>query len=479
MKKTLIATSIALLSTLSVIAPAQATGVDSANATNVSVYDSAIYGDLFSTPEIRNVFSDTALVNYWLQVEIALAQSQAELGIIPVSAAEAITAAATIDNIDMAALQQQTNKVGRGIKGVVGQVKKAGGSEVANYLHLGTTTQDIMDSATVMQVQAAIDATQVRLRGLILQLADLAEEHQATIMIARSNGQDAIPTTFGLHLTTYIGELHRHSVRLDEVAGRLELQFGSTVGTLAPFGDQGLVLQQKIANKLQLQTPLTPWNPSRDTFAETVQTLALVNATLGRVAIDVNTLSRTQINELKEGEGGASSTMPHKRNPRASEFMGGLARLGAMYNSAAPQIMSHNDARQGAPWIVEWSIIPESFMATNASLERAQRMFSKLIVNKQVMLDNFADSNNFVMSEAVMNAMVDKVGRADAYSLVKKAIKNADKGSDLAEVLRTDPQLSQHFDAKAISAILAPENYLGQSEQIIERAVAAVRKHHQ
>jgi 3-carboxy-cis,cis-muconate cycloisomerase len=271
-------------------------------------------------------------------------------------------------------------------------------------------------------------------------------------------------------------EFYRHVQRLDESVSRLQAQIGSTVGTLAPFGDKGLEIQDKFAAELGLQVPIAPWNPSRDNFAEIVQTLALIDATMGRLALDVNNLSRTQIDELKEGEGGASSTMPQKRNPRASEFMGGFYRMGKMYNAASLDIMSHTDTRQGSPWILEWSIIPESFMVASATIERAQRMFKKLIVKEDNMLQNFKTAKNFSMSEAVMNKLAGKIGRGEAYSTVKKAIKASGANDSLRDVIEKNESIKKHLSQEEIDALLNPANYVGSASKIVERSVKMVRE---
>ena len=441
----------------------------------VSVFDSNVYQDLFGTQAMRMVFNDKAMVQQWLNVEIALATAQAEIGVIPSSAAVAIERAAKIENIDFDELRQGINRVGRGISPLLSQIRAAGDEEVSEYLHLGSTTQDIMDTATVLQIKAGVNLIRQELVKLTLKFADLAATHKDTVMLARSNGQDAVPTTFGLHLTTFMMELYRHVQRVDESVSRLQAQIGSTVGTLAPYGDKGFELQERLAQQLGLAVPIVPWNPSRDSFAEIVQTLGLINATLGRLATDVNNLGRTQIDEIKEGEGGASSTMPQKRNPRASEFIGGFARMGKMYNSAALDMMSHSDTRQGSPWILEWSIVPEAFMVTSASIDRAQGLLINLIVNKDNMLSNFKAANNFAMSEAVMNALAQKIGRGDAYAAVESAIKAADPKDTLKNVVEKNELINRHFSQQEIDALMIPANYLGSASKIVERSVSAVR----
>lgn len=441
----------------------------------ISVFDSGIYSDLFSTDEMRAIFSDRAMVQQWLRVETALAKTQAKLGIIPQSAASAIATAATIDNIDFDRLRRDTGKVGRGIAPLLKQIKAHGDKQVAEYLHWGSTTQDVMDTATVLQITAATELINTELTTLTLQIADLAEQHKNTVMLARTNGQDALPTTFGLHLTTYMMELYRHIQRLDESSSRLTIQLGGTVGNLSAFAEKGLEMQELMARELGLASPVAPWNPSRDNFAQIVQTLALINTTLGRIAADINNLGRTQIDEIREGEGGSSSTMPHKVNPRASEFIGGLARMSKAHHAAALDIMSHTDTRQGAPWILEWSIIPESFMVTATAIKRAQDMFTHLIIKPENMLKNFNDSNYFVMAEAVMYELAKQTGRASAYKTLKEAIQKAPLGTTLKELIANNPDLNQHLKKDQIDDLLLPQNYLGSSAGIVERSVKKIR----
>ena len=438
------------------------------NYSSISVFESDIYSSLFSNEEIREIFNDKSLISNWLAVELAIVKSQAKLGIVPKSASKSLIEILDIKNIDLIKLGDQTRKVGRGIKGMLDQLRAKGNLDVKNYLHFGTTTQDIMDSATSIQIKQAIVVTKSNLEELILLLNKVAYENRSTIMLARSNGQDAIPTTFGLFLSTFIGELDRHYIRLEEVESRIYLQFGSTVGTLAPYKDKGLELQKLVSKELKLPIALTPWNPSRDSYVEVVQTVGLITSTLGRLGLDVNNLGRNQIGELSEGESGASSTMPHKRNPRASEFMVSFSYYGKMYACAAPDMMNHNDIRQGAPWILEWSIIPESFMISNTSIDRAIAMINKLRINKDQMLSNFSSSNNFVMSEAVMNFLVEKVGRGKAYDMMKKAVKNAPADISLTELLKTDKDLSLLLSDEEIVALTDPKNYLGSAVEQVE-----------
>lgn len=443
---------------------------------NAAVFDSEIYRDLYATPEMRVVFSDERLIAYWLKYEVELAAAQAKLSVIPAAAAQAIAAAARPEKIDIAKLRSGTNSVGRPIEPLLAQIEAAGGKEVADYLHWGGTTQDVMDTATVLQIRDALGIIQRDLRKLILILADQAAKYRATPMIARSNGQDAVPTTFGMLLASYMVELRRHSERIDAAARRVLVgQYGSAVGTLSSAGAQGLKVRAALMQRLGVGEPELSWNASRDNFAEVVQTLALIHGTLNRVATDINLWSRTADNAVNEGEGGASSTMPQKRNPRASEFMGGLAHLAKTRAAGALAMLDQSETRQGGPWISEWSTIPEMFMLTAASLERANRLFANLIVRPEVMLERFNDSKGFAMAEAVMMHIAPKIGRGPAYDLIKSAIKAAPAGTSFREVIRRSPKLMELVGELNLDRVLDPRNYLGLAPAMVDAAVAKTR----
>ncbi len=444
---------------------------------STSIFDSLIYRDLFSTQEMRAVFSDERRIEYWLRFEVELAASQADIGLISHEAADAIEKAAIRTNVDIESLREQTNRVGRPIEPLLSQINHAGGKLVADHLHLGSTTQDVMDTATVLQIRDGLDIVQRDLRTLILRLADLAEAHQATPMVARTNGQDAMPTSLGLALASYMTELHRHADRLKASRGRVLVgQFGSAVGTLSSAGPEGLKLRAALMKRLQLAEPDLSWNASRDNFAEVVQTLALLHGTFGRIATDINLWSRTADNAINEGEGGASSTMPQKRNPRASEFLSGSAELARMRAAGALSMMAQSETRQGGAWMTEWSTIAEMFMLTAGSLAKANCLFEKIIVKPEVLLERFNDSSQFVMAEAVQTWITPHVGRAAAHDLLKTAIKQAPSGMPFKQVILGDKKLLESIGPSNLDAVLDPANYLGLAPQMVTQAVERARQ---
>lgn len=443
---------------------------------NASVFDSEIYRDMFTTSEMQAVFSDARLIGYWLKFEIELAAAEASLGIIPEQAAEAIAKAARLEHIDLAQLRAGVGHVGRAIEPLLKQIEHAGDDQVKEYLHWGSTTQDVMDTATVLQIRDGLVIVRRDLKKIILVLADEAARYRATPMVARSNGQDAVPTTFGFMLASYMTELRRHLARLDAASERVLVgQFGSAVGTLSSAGPEALSIRRALMRRLELGEPDLSWNASRDNFVEVIQIMALIHGTMGRIARDVNLWSRISENTVYEGEGGASSTLPQKRNPRASEFMGGLANLAKARAAAALSFLDQSETRQGAPWITEWSTIPEMFMLTAATLARALVLFGNLVVRPEVMLRQFDDSDLFVMTEAVMMEIAPKIGRTRAYDLLKSEIRSAPAGTTLKALIQSSPKLLELVGMRNIARLVDPANYLGAAPDMVDKAVAAVR----
>lgn len=443
---------------------------------NASVFDSEIYRDMFTTSEMQAVFSDARLIGYWLKFEVELAAAEASLGVIPEQAAEAIARAARLENIDIAKLRAGVMQVGRAIEPLLKQIEHAGDDQVKEYLHWGSTTQDVMDTATVLQIRDGLAIVRRDLKKIILVLADEAARYRATPMVARSNGQDAVPTTFGFMLASYMTELRRHLDRLDAASERVLVgQFGSAVGTLSSAGPEALSVRAALMQRLELREPDLSWNASRDNFVEVIQIMALIHGTMGRIARDVNLWSRISESTAYEGEAGASSTLPQKRNPRASEFMGGLANLAKARAAAALSFLDQSETRQGAPWITEWSTIPEMFMLTAATLARAHGLFGNLIVRPEAMLRQFDDSDSFVMTEAVMMEIAPKIGRTRAYDLLKSEIKSAPLGTSLKDLIQHSPTLLELVGACNIDRLLDPANYLGAAPEMVDKAVAAAR----
>ena len=431
-----------------------------------ALLDWPIYAEIFSSAQMRAVFSQDATIARWLEVETAIAAAQSELGMVPAEAASAIAGAAKPAAIDRERLAADTLLAGRPIVGLCNQLKEHLDERHRDWLHWGTTTQDVMDSASMLQVRDGLALLDEESAALATRLATLAEAHRETAMVGRTNGQHAQPLSFGLKLDVWVEELARRRAALAEAARRgLMLQLGGAVGSLAAYGGQGLALRRRIARRLGLSAPRVHWQNARDGIAEILAALGLLCASLEKIAREVNRLAGSDIAELSEGHRpgrGTSSAMAHKRNQRSSEFAEATARLGRQRAGAAPEIMQHEHERSGGAWIVEWASLPEVFLYASGALMWSRRLFEALEVHEAAMADNLAASRGLVYSERVTLALASRLGRAAARRLVERAAEavRAD-GLTLRQALDREPHAWQGFEAEEIDSLFDPNRHLG------------------
>lgn len=440
---------------------------------NISVFDSALYSPLFTQAEMKAVWSDENLIQSWLTFETSIAQVQATLGLIPQQAVIAIEQVCSLQNIDWARLSRDTQVVGMAIKPLIDQLSEQGGETVKKYLHWGCTTQDLLDTSLAMRLKQTLIIVRTQLVALGEQLRDMALVHKRTVMVARTNAMDALPTTWGLHVSGYLQEISRHIIRLDDMYPRvIKGMYGGAVGNLSSIGAVGLEVRKQLFLELGLTEPKGLGNASLDSIAEVIQFFALIHGTLARMANDIETMGRASIAEVREGEaGGGSSTMPHKANPRAANMIQTLSRMGWMYASAAPNLMDQHDVRSASMRVLNWSIVPEASLAVSTALERAERLFANLIVDKKQMVSNFAASRYFIMSEAVMMAAASNVGRGESYNKIKSAIAHAPKEGDLASILKQDPNVMTILTSAEIDLACDPTRYLGCNDELISETL--------
>ncbi|MHC2374521.1 3-carboxy-cis,cis-muconate cycloisomerase [Bradyrhizobium diazoefficiens] len=291
---------------------------------STTVLDSMLFRDAFGTPEMREVFSDVALVARYAEVEVALAKAEAKCGVIPQDAADQIAARTDVAALDFDLLRQETDIVGYPILPLVHQMVKQCG-DAGRYVHWGATTQDIMDTAVVLQLRAALEIVERDIAELRKILADLSRRHRDTPMAGRTHLQQALPVTFGYKTAIWLAMFDRHAERLAQLKPRVLVgEFAGAAGTLASLGDKGFEVQEALCDELKLGVPASTWHVARDGFAEAVNFLALVTGSLGKIALDIMIMASTEFAEVYEpfvkGRG-ASSTMPQKRNPISSELM--------------------------------------------------------------------------------------------------------------------------------------------------------------
>ena len=444
-----------------------------------TVFDSLLFRDAFSTEAMRRVFSDKSLICRYAEVEVALAKAEARCGVIPKEAARDIAERTDTASLDLEALRHETDIVGYPILPLVHQMARQCG-EAGRYVHWGATTQDIMDTAVVLQMRAGFAIIEGDIAALRDILADLARRHRDTPMAGRTHLQQALPVTFGYKAAIWLSMFDRHAERLRELKPRVLVgQFAGAAGTLASLGDKGFEVQQALCEELGLGVPIATWHVARDGFAEAVNFLALVAGSLGKIALDIMLMASTEFAEVYEpfvkGRG-ASSTMPQKRNPISSELMLAASKAVRQHAGLMLDAMVQDFERATGPWHAEWMAIPESFLLTAGALAQAKFALSGLVVDTQRMADNLAISRGLIVAEAVMMGLAPSLGRQDAHDIVYDACRLAnEKGLTLADALSADPRVTSRIDRAGIDRLTAPENYLGLAPQMVDRVLAARR----
>jgi 3-carboxy-cis,cis-muconate cycloisomerase len=443
-----------------------------------TVFDSAMFRDMFGTAEMRHIFSDEALVGRYLEVEAALARAQARAGVVPKDAAQAIDKASRNLKINYDKLLHETNNVGYPILPLVHQLSAAAG-EAGRFVHWGATTQDIMDTGTVLQIRAALSIVTRDLTEIGEILAGMAKKHRDTPMAGRTHLQHALPVTFGYKAAVWLSSIDRHIERIEQVRPRVLVgEFSGAAGTLASIGEGGLEMQKLFCEELGLIQPSITWHVARDGIAEVVSLLGLVTGTLGKIATDVMMMSATEFGELAEpfvpGRG-ASSTMPQKRNPISSELMLAAAKAVRQHVATMLDGMIHDFERATGPWHLEWVSLPESFLLTASSLANAKLMLGGLVVHEQRMRENLDLTHGLIVAEAVMMAVAPKLGRQNAHDMVYAACREAIEGNgQLADILAGMPEIVEALGGvDAIRRHCDPSNYLGLSGEMVDRVLGA------
>jgi len=439
--------------------------------------DSAIFRDIFTSAEMRHVFSDEARTGYYLEIEAALARAQARLGIIPENAAKEIVRQCRIENIDLARLKQQTERIGYPILGVVQQIVGLCADGLGEWCHWGATTQDITDTAAILQIRAALDLGEKDMEAIAKALADLSRRYRDTPMAGRSNLQQAVPLTFGFKTAALLAAMQRHRERLAQLRPRVLVgEFGGAVGTLASLGADGLKVQAELMKELGLGQPEIAWHTVRDRIGEVGCFLGLVSGTLGKISMDVKLLMQTEVAEVYEPfhEGrGSSSTMPQKRNPVSSLYIHATVALIRQHVAALLEAAVADHERSTGPWEIEWISLPEIFLLASGALKQTRLLVQGLEVDAKQMRANLDMTKGMIVSEAVMMGLGPHLGRQRAHDLVYDICRKvATTGEPLADLLAKDAEISKHLSRAEIDKMCDPAGYLGQAGEMVDRVLA-------
>jgi len=439
-----------------------------------------LFDAYFTARQMREVFCDQGRVQAMLDFEAALARAEARVGVIPASAVASIENACRAELFDFAALGEAIATAGNSAIPLVKALGKriaASDVEAERHVHLGATSQDVMDSGLVLQLRQALALIEGQLAQLADSLAIQAQRHAATPMAGRTWLQHATPVTLGMKIAGWLGAVTRSRQRLRELKPRLlVLQFGGASGTLAALGEQALPIARALAEELNLTLPEQPWHTQRDRIVEFGAVLGLIAGSLGKLGRDISLLMQTEAAEVFEpsapGKGG-SSTMPHKRNPvGAAVLIGAATRVPGLVSTLFSAMPQEHERSLGL-WHAEWETLPEICCLVSGALQQARLLAEGLEVDAARMARNLELTQGLVLAEAVSIVLAQRVGRDTAHHLLEQCCKRAvAEQRHLRAVLGDEPQVTAQLSAAELDHLLDPARYLGQAQVWVERAVA-------
>jgi 3-carboxy-cis,cis-muconate cycloisomerase len=445
---------------------------------------SSLLSPLFSSSAMRAIVDDRARLQRMLDFEAALARAEAGAGVIPAEAAEPIAAACKADRFDLGKIAEDAVAAGNVaiplIKMLTAEVAKAD-KEAAGFVHWGATSQDVLDTALILELRDAIDALIADLDRAIFFFTEKAKAHRQTPTVARTWMQQALPMPFGLKLAGYAAALFRSQERLMVLLDTaLVLQFGGAAGTLAALGNKGLDVAERLGRDLRLNVPDAPWHSHRDRIAEVASAFAILAGTCGKIARDISLLMQTEVGEAFEpaeaGRGGSSS-MPHKRNPTAAAAALACAGMAPQLAATilAAQVQEHERALGG--WQAEWPTFPALALVTSGALRAVVDIAGGLEVDADRMKTNLDTTHGLIMAEAVSVALAQKIGKAEAHKLVEEASKKAAKDKrHLRDVVGEDKRVTAHLPQNEIAKLFDPLSYHGMAAEFIDRLLASTGK---
>ena len=438
------------------------------------IMDSHVFGDMWSTPESRDILNESRVFEEWTLILRTLASSQSELGIIPKEAAENIEAMCSIAEKDLENLRNKYAETGHSILGFIQTIKEKCKPEHGEFLCYGMSVQDLTDTAYSRMLLKVHALVEFELNSILSGLITLSRDHKNTIMAGRTHGQIGLPITFGFKVTIWAQEVIRHLQRLKEIKTRLGVgQLSGGVGSLSAFGNKGIKLQNLFFKALELRPPEISWTNSRDCFSEFFNLLALISSTFGKIGKEVYNLQRPEIGELREGTSGSvvgSITMPHKRNPEISEHLATLAKVVRSEASMLLDSLEHEHERDGSRWKLEWCCIPAICNSTAALLKWAKVLLQNLEVVDNRMRSNLDALHGRTASEQVMLVLAQKIGKESSRRLIHKlAQQSSNTHESFRSVLQNNCDVMQHLTSQDLDEAFNYENQIGYCICFVER----------
>ena len=438
---------------------------------------SELFDGLFVPDAVRDAVSDRAWVAAMLEFEAALARAEAAVGLISGEAADAIAAAAgDAERFDAAELGRDGRASGNPVAPLVRALTEAVGGEAAGHVHLGATSQDVMDTAAMLVSRRAARLIDAELASAADACAALAEDHRDTLMPARTLLQQALPTTFGLKAAGWLVAVLDARRRLARV--QFAVQLGGAAGTLASLGPDGPSVLDAIAAELDLERPVVPWHADRGRVGDLAAALAIVAGTVEKVALDIVLLAQTEVGEVAEADGGGSSTLPHKRNPVGVTLARASARRVRGEASVLLGAIAGEHERAAGAWQAEWPALTGALAYAGGAAAALAGSLDGLEVHPEAMRRNLELTGGLVLAEAVSTALVNAgLGRLEAHELVKEASRRGEEaGRPLREELRHDSGVTDRLSAEQLDHAFDPSAYVGSAAEFVDGALARHRE---
>ena len=431
----------------------------------------------YGSEEMRRIWDEENKLQKLLDVEAALARAHAKLGNIPEESARVISERANTKWVKVERVKEIEAEIHHDIMAVVKALSEVCG-EHGKYVHLGATSNDIIDTANALLIKESLAIVEDDLKEIRSILKNLAREHKYTVCIGRTHGQHAVPTTYGMKFAIWLDEIQRHLDRIEELKERVLVgQMSGAVGTMASFGDKGIEIQRLVMEDLGLK-PARISNQiiQRDVYAELMMVLALIASTLDKIALEIRNLQRTEILEISEPFGRrqvGSSTMPHKRNPIRSEKVSGLARV--LYSNVIPALLNNPlwHERDLTNSSVERVILPESFVLLDEMLKSIKKVLAGLEFFPENIKRNLYMTNNLIMAEPLMLKLTERgMGRQEAHELVRRlAMRAFRENRDLMTLARENGDVKRFLSDDDFES-LKPEKYVGMAPRIVDNVIA-------
>ncbi|HEY6469635.1 MAG TPA: 3-carboxy-cis,cis-muconate cycloisomerase [Candidatus Dormibacteraeota bacterium] len=435
---------------------------------------------LFGSADVDEAVGDVAWVQAMLDAEAALAGAEADAGLVPAAAAAEIAAACVADGYDVSDIGHRAVGAGNPAAPLVSDLTAAVSAHAQAYVHLGATSQDIVDTALSLLAQRALDIILADLRDAGAACAALTDAHRDTMMAARTLLQHAVPTTFGLKAAGWLVGIDEARAMLARVRDeRLAAQLGGAAGTLAPLHDAGVDVAHRFAERLGLAEPVVPWHTDRTRVVELAAALGTAIGVLGKIARDVTLLAQAEVAEATEGGGdghGTSSTLPQKHNPiRAVLILAAAERAPGLVATVFHAMVQEHERATGA-WHAEWETVRALLRLTGGAAHHAAQLLDTLSVDAERMATNLGSDGGLVMAESLAGRLAAKTGRSVARDIVRRCSDEAaQRRVAFATVVATDPEVCGHLNAAEIAAALDPAAYLGSARVFIDRAQEAHR----